>query len=135
MIQAEELRIGNWVEHKKEWSHRSAGIVAPFNFQWEDRDWYALGESTLGLDAVQPIPLTPEILEKAGFIFNDDADWFELKNWNPYVIKKGKTALLNDIFRLTTFKVDWNLAELKYLHQLQNLYYALTGEELKINLT
>jgi hypothetical protein len=26
----------------------------------------------------------------------------------------------------------WNLARCKHVHQLQNLYFALTGEELKI---
>jgi hypothetical protein len=32
------------------------------NFQWESRDWYALGECTLSLDAVEPIEITDEWL-------------------------------------------------------------------------
>lgn len=121
MIQANELRIGNWVEHKKEWSHRSAGIVAPFFFQWEDRDWYALGESTMDLDAVQAIPLTPKILKGAGF---DKLDPYDI-----YSNCKIGIAVHGD-----GYQIERSIA-FKYVHQLQNLYYAMTGEELKINLT
>jgi hypothetical protein len=73
---------------------------------------------------IQPIPLTPEILEKCGFIEIGKKCWaisiFE-------VFQSGKDD--NEFF----IDVKW-LHYFKYLHQLQNIFFALTGEELKIEL-
>ena len=59
-----------------------------------------------------PIPLTEEWLLKFGIIW--DGDIKILKGYlNNYVDGNGETRL-------------------KYVHQLQNLFHALTGEELKL---
>jgi hypothetical protein len=80
----------------------------------------------------EPISLTPEILERCGFSKVNNQNI-----WNAY--EKGKyriedLALENTYsFRL---KVNPNesyyLADVNYLHELQNLFFALTGEELEI---
>lgn len=80
------------------------------------------------LEELEPIPLTPEILEAAGF-----------ERGCPYS-KNGWTAPEQAFF----FEDDNNFdpremssgrvfsVEIKHLHQLQNLYFALTGTELTI---
>lgn len=68
-----------------------------------------------------PIPLTEEILLKAGFEFRNGVfakDGLRLMN------------IANKYFRANfPIKVD-----VQYLHQLQNLFFALMGEEIKIEL-
>jgi hypothetical protein len=87
------------------------------------------GEKTIGCfsaSAIQPIPLTPEILAKVGFKFAD------------YLNTKTRFSKSN--FHIDFSKKMWFLhgyrgypIGMKYLHQLQNLYFALTGTELEIN--
>lgn len=72
-----------------------------------------------------PIPLTPEILERAGFINGTKVIQTSLSTDEFYVDLMDKDAGFND-------KRIW--FSCKNLHQLQNLYFALTGEELTIKL-
>lgn len=74
-----------------------------------------------------PIPLTAEILEKAGFEPLDygsrDTSYYIPERDNDFFLRY---YVLEDVVRHEG-------KEIKYLHQLQNLYFALTGEELKID--
>lgn len=132
MVSENEIKVGNWFHHNNEWSYRNDkpdNSGTGFNFQWELRDWYALGECTLNLEQISPIPLTLGILYDCGF---------EVYHENPrlemfYVNKQGYYPFFIYQSRDTRFWFNENL-ELKSVHQLQNLYYALTGEELTVNL-
>jgi hypothetical protein len=82
------------------------------------------------IDDLQPIPLTPEVLEKCGFDKHT-------KNTNGATIE----WLQHYNLRYLTFNAfllelgdDISLGHIIHLHQLQNLYMALTGEELEVNL-
>jgi hypothetical protein len=77
----------------------------------------------------EPIPLTPEILEKCGFV----------------IIEQGRLCVWFEDFELCQLNSDKNKlglywcehytgVSIEYLHQLQNIYFALTGEELNIKL-
>lgn len=116
MIDPKELRIGNWIIHPDNgfWQ---------WQFSRDDWDWYEM-------EKFKPIELTPEILEQCGFekgerFYKDtDAYWDETKRYfisNQWFHRKqageGSIILARDLF---------------YVHQLQNLYFALTGEELTI---
>lgn len=106
MIQANELRIGNW-------------------FEFEGKYWRAVVITTNDAPEENPILLTPEILEKAGFIKGDiDFD---------YICEYFQLYEDNNGWRVG---FDGNVinTSLKYLHQLQNLYHAVSGEELNISL-
>ena len=112
-MDAQELRIGNLVEID--------GSVLELN---RKRFEYAVcKDCCLG---IKPIPLTEEWFLKFGFQF-DTIDWQFPKN-SVYFIGwyAGK-------WRLGTHS-DGVLKEtyFEYVHQLQNLYFALTGEELNI---
>lgn len=146
MIKAIEFRKGNYVMDKvsREWMvvdeiGENVGAVLI------DRDKYPLPDGW----QMTYIPLTPEILEKCGFekslsedvqertiygiqVANNTSLYFDPhKDWmrNDYEVE----WYLSHEWNNNHFKNDF-LAKPKYLHQLQNLYFALTGEELSVNL-
>jgi hypothetical protein len=124
MIAPNELRIGNWVE-----------IPSPFNKvvqieAIEEEGAKYSEKNALGVlifrspyEHINPIPLTPEILERAGF---------GCRAGNVYY-KEGVVDSL--IYQYDGFIVwEVNNMVIKYLHWLQNLYFCLTtGKELEIN--
>lgn len=78
---------------------------------------------------IEPIHLTEEILLKCG------AWTSEWDNNSSYRIEITIDYVLVINLELNTCQLgDLDLKPIKYLHQLQNLYFALTGEELTINL-
>jgi hypothetical protein len=114
-MKANELRIGNWC----------ASPYEPKIFKVSAMHILHLEE---GMDSLSilGIPLTPEILEKAGFVKSINFD-------NTYIkLIKGESFILKDC-KDGTFFVYTGI-RCQYLHQLQNLYFALTGEELNIEL-
>lgn len=76
---------------------------------------------------LSPIPLTPEILASCGF----KDGYFELPFGNKLCIGSSNNGEYVAYFgeQVVTLSKYY-----KYLHQLQNLYFALTGEELEIKL-
>ena len=87
--------------------------------------WLDIGhdaEQKVPCDHVQPIPITEERLKMAGFVPEGiSGHTYSLNDSTILVQTDGR------IFYLTTCSD----VELYYIHQLQNLYFALTGEELK----
>lgn len=85
-------------------------------------------------DGAIPILLTSEILEACGFKKG------KVQSGGFYGYDNGKMELDNNFqFEVFDGRIEENTTrtyrpELKYLHQLQNLYFTLTGEELKCNL-
>ena len=71
---------------------------------------------------IQPIPLTEEWLLKFGFEKNITTDLHPTFSYDILNVNDGIVYVLNYGF----------VNHIKYIHQLQNLYFALTGEELKI---
>lgn len=78
------------------------------------------------LNSFKPIPLTEDILLKCGVWNNTD---LRLPNAPIYFLKHPKN---NGEYIL--FFHSFSLGNTKYLHELQNLYFALTNTELEINL-
>jgi hypothetical protein len=76
------------------------------------------------LRELEPIVLTPEILENSGFV--KKGGLLSSKNF-----EKGKLELkqVDKHFELTSLA---NSPAIKTVHQLQNLSFALTGEEVEI---
>ena len=109
-MNANEIRVGNW-------------------FYYHDQDlpfkWYASDFEHVETTQARPIPLTPEILEKAGF-----NDFYTISIFDAY---KNDVIICYDN-QEKVFAIGGNWYKAEYLHQLQNLYFALTGEELNIEL-
>ena len=132
-MKSNELRIGNWIQFRQE----TGGIVfvmvdmiTPYSFEASGDEIFHNEKYD---EDYQSIPLTPEILEKAGFVQHHDDCHLQpiyIKKifgnppfvWGVYPEVLGGGVVINDAMQL------------QYLHQLQNLYFALTGEELPIEL-
>tara|TARA_R110000772_G_scaffold268686_3_gene397514 strand:+ start:2835 stop:3251 length:417 start_codon:yes stop_codon:yes gene_type:complete len=136
-IQSKELRIGNLV------LDRGGKLILIDHWEYEDKvstkrkeDSHPLTEF---VDYLTPIPLTEEWLLKFGFE-NIRGNFFKSKIYgnDEYILidlnqdcdnvylKQINTDGENDAILLHN--------EIKYVHQLQNLYFALTNVELEINL-
>jgi hypothetical protein len=121
MLEGKDLRVGNYVLVYGTDVFKCAGIDERMFYTYRDdgqREGYSLA-------AVSPIPLTTEILEKCGFE-RDTVTKTEVYRFPKLSLMRG----LDNEYRF----FDIKSAPIKYLHQLQNLYFALTGEELTINL-
>lgn len=135
MIKAEELRVGNLVKcFLKRTDARIISIKEIEAAHVNDNEY------CYPYEIIHGILLTPELLLKCGFVGSDSDD---LPKRILYGIQvANNTALYYDEFcdKLWYLSYEWNnnhfqndfWGKPEYLHQLQNLYYALTGEELKI---
>lgn len=82
----------------------------------------------------EPLVLSPEILEKAGFVERDRA-LLESYGYRNFIHRNATIQIgPNGIKTWVSNKMDEPVEHIKYLHELQNLYFALTGEELNIEL-
>lgn len=79
------------------------------------------------------IPITAEWLVKLGFVKSAEDYYFQQHVW---VNTKGfRIAVDDEDFTLNIPHNDCGYyTRLQYVHQLQNLYFALTGEELQFNI-
>jgi hypothetical protein len=102
-MKANELRIGNYIHH--------LGRVMEVK-----KTYYV----SLILDFCEPIPLTEEWLLKFGF--EKSSYYYEIKGIAISLGEDGRT-ILNGCGEV-------NAKHCVYVHQLQNLYFALTGKEL-----
>ena len=138
-MKATELRIGNYVNYQDE-------LTKVISLREGDKFNENIGLKilpTLGFfseEEIKPIPLTEEWLLKFGFKRNgNDDEYFYytkdnftmLKDYGSQGIaiptkenKKGYVHLYCGYYD--------NEIDFKHVHQLQNIYFALTGEELKI---
>ncbi len=124
MIQANELRLGNWVSFKGMWNGQ-VDKLTKFSVELKDND------NLYPVDCFEGIKLTTERL--GGCDIN-------LLNW----FCEGGYKILEDTADLDygwTFKVrnashttEIEFGYFKYVHQLQNMYFLLTGEELPIQI-
>lgn len=118
-ITAQELRIGNWVL-------LDTKTTLPMPHRVMPKDIWDIAEGRITIHALEPIPLTSEILEKAG-VLNNNEYFSNPKLWPTYL-----TAGSNWFF-VRTMSGD-KVTTIGNVHQLQNLYFALTGEELDVSL-
>lgn len=124
-MNANELRIGNWVYQNDRFCVSNLGVNM---FQWDLCDWYSEGNGTQSMKDIEPIELNEKLLNYFGFKYA-----FGKKEalFLPVNHDFGIWAYKKDKFKLAIFMMDkFNTTEIKYVHQLQNLYFALTYEEL-----
>ena len=131
-MRAEELRIGNLIEHNY---FSSPPVTITGLKKDKGTDLVYISDptfNTINIEQVKPIPLTEEWLVKFGFKFTDEFD-FNLKGLS---LDGGVCHFSFDMFRGLYNIENCDFVELptfvKHVHQLQNLYFALTGEELTI---
>jgi hypothetical protein len=144
-----ELRIGNFVYHKAVWSYRQKQEpFIEFQFAWNESDWFAIGDCTLMEENIEHIPLTKEWLLKFGFYLDKDK-WYNIKYFTDYNesieemcicinLVSNRCAVFDaieetDMVNILSYPI-MTAKRIYYVHQLQNLYFALTGIELQVKL-
>ncbi len=146
MLHAKELRFGNKVINKKgevltvqqihcntivydtaiNVSRRHLSKVSGlYNSSYTTQVTEVVKEAEM--QEIEPIALTPQILEKCGFRNFIREEW---------IITYGNT---HTDFEFTGEGLKLrhpspSRVGIKYLHQLQNFFYAIAGQELEINL-
>ena len=115
-MEANELRIGNLVFDNK------INIVTEIS-----KECFAY--EYLFLEDYNPIPLTEEWLLKFGFEKAPLVDKY-LKGYFTYDSKLKYFTYFTDIEDGGYENIIIQKEKLKYVHQLQNIYFALIGEEL-----
>jgi hypothetical protein len=124
MIDAKQLRIGNLVYSAKSNYSDPAGIHKIFSLGGSEANhWQDMGASGgLRYSDISGIPLTPEILEKLMGQSADFAGCFHL-----WIRPDG-------IYLEQYHEGEEKLNNIKYVHQLQNVYFGMFAKELEINL-
>lgn len=124
MIQINELRIGNVV-------YNQYGKMFKLSFQSLEAIYYGRG-------IYNEVILTPEILEKCRFKKDENGDfWVNLQTHYLLLIQSYDYfypvyAQVPELSNESEHRVS--VHRIKYLSQLQNLYYCLTGKELEVTL-
>lgn len=130
MINLKELRLGNWVyildigKYAKIKSIDGEGVT--HHIMW----------GHVYADMIEPIPLTEEILLKCGFIKDNNGNyWIDLQThylelmpsngyWYPVYVQTPEMSHQDEQ------RVSIN--RIQYVHELQNLFFAITGTELEL---
>jgi len=154
-MKANEIKINNYL------NHTDFGIIKVEGIKPHCGDFeISVKDTWLYLKKCKPIQLTEELLLKCGFEEKHLVQWngngADYQPKDVYTQQKDFTTN-NFIVRHETFTAngeqstemfcgligDWYekitfdslpIYQLKYLHQLQNIFFALTNQELKINL-
>lgn len=119
-MKANEVRIGNWVNYNvKPVRVNAIGSGTMLAVTGNDKD------GSVKYEELEPILLTPEILEAAGL-----SDCEDFGGDYTYIRKEDDS----EHYLLVCHCVAVSPKPIEYVHQLQNLHFALTGEELSIKL-
>lgn len=116
-----ELRIGNFVHYqindefdeRKQWNE----IIKISYIDFETLDQY-----------YSPIEITESWLLEFGFE-KDGPGWYWLNEVNRITKIGFAYEINNQIFEFEELQIS-----IKYVHELQNLYFALTGKEFEMKL-
>ena len=128
-LSAKDLRIGNIIQKNGKIHYTNIFTIRDIkNLSIDDTDNF------------EPIPLTEEWLLKAGFNY---------KNYHPTTIGSTNvfgsglyiSQMISNGFSLVfqtdkkSFYFEFSDRYIKYVHELQNLYFSLTGSELVFSST
>jgi hypothetical protein len=122
MIQAKELRIGNLVISP---SLNEITVNARWILEQHQCD-------LSNCEYLQPIPITEEWLLKLGF------EMVYISEFRTKLTHKKEHFIGYDLSHVSDKSMEgftWYgryITDIKYIHQLQNLYFALTQKELEI---
>lgn len=135
MIAANELRLGNWVNYnnticviaciENDGGMDGSVKLYPVNIP----KGTVVCVKTVSTSNIQSIPLTEEILLKCGFekitnVVTQKSHWSFKRKRNEMLSKPAISIYENR----TSVGNDTTVNHVLYLHQLQNLYFALTGK-------
>lgn len=122
-MKVKELRVGNYVHNNVEsFALEAKDLIFLLAF---DNEHYA-----------QPIPLTEEWFDKLGFIKHEKTLWelpeFIREKCKPDNGLKASAFFYNNREDIKSYMDCQTRRTVQYVHQLQNLVFALTDEELEM---
>lgn len=130
MIKINELRIGNYVAYADCGAFVPEIIGKPHKIAAED---FGLKYREDGvIKYYDPIPLTEDILLKSGFVERYRSDYTLKLEHDKFPAFEHTSAVKLENWNIS-YKGDI-LFTICSLHQLQNIFYCMTGQELKIEL-
>lgn len=123
-MEIRELRIGNYICDPNEEIkyHKVEEILKGIDKHLIS---YGFGLIRAGVDLIEPIPLTEELIIKCGFERQEYNDYRHPVLIGTLTLYEGVAELhISDLYSV------WA----NNLHQLQNLFYSLRGEELEVKI-
>lgn len=123
MVPTFDLRIGNWLS--------VSGDIYRITAVSDTKVHFKGLKGAVSQDDLHPIPITPELLEKAGFKQRAKTNLYDkipLEGftyhiyWNKIMVFHAPDNTL----------CHWLNTRIVFLHQLQNFYYYLTGREISV---
>ena len=131
---ASDLRLGNWLYYTKE-------TMFPMQVYALGNDWVQLdfegNESDVFENTdkeIYPIPITKELIVKSlnSEILGDDYS-VKLGDYRYIYFRINNDGYISiDFFNYDDNSENEICDGIRYVHELQNLYHALTGKELEI---
>lgn len=132
-MKAQELRVGNLInvfrhpEDKTMTAMKAMDIALVDGVYWTElEDGFMVNIE----DGISPIPITEDCLLKFGFENKGDGIYYKQQdccNWGHRVSISEMGIVFSH-----GFMNQWSeLTSLDHIHQVQNLIFALTGEELQ----
>ena len=127
-MKANELRIGNIIK----WDDESQDFVTVIGIDTKDNSTaIATNQNELAeIEEFEPILLTEEWLMNFGFTKGTDL-WGERAEYE-YLFSEGKGVTVSDTNEIYMGCFSQTL---QYVHQLQNLIFAMSGVELQLSST
>lgn len=124
-MEVQELRVGNYL-----FKYGEVVKIVEIGIKHKgDTNYYLRSENDncgYWIDQFNPIPLTEEILLKCGFKKRSDG------HFNMFKHSEVDIIICNDFSSWQCDGINFSVNRIKYLHQLQNLYWCLVGKELNI---
>lgn len=128
-MQANDLRIRNLIQYHESYVYVesiSSGVMVGIKSSGVTYN--------VILSDCKPIPLSPEILEKAGFVNNGRYSFIDVHHTLSISVNNSTGEVYLTHVDENESEADVPLPHIKHLHQISNLYYSLVGTELNINL-
>lgn len=148
-LKASDLRIGNWVEiTEKAAGHAIDTCHVPEGFSMDNRIHQVGGIDSECIDLIVceeyfefypedivGVPITEDWLKQFGFVLFESGFKKNLTTDNFIIIEDDMSYGLYDnsnLYQLGCGFTPCLGAEIEHVHQLMNLFHALTGEELTL---
>lgn len=123
-MEAKDVRIGNWLILGKE-------FMEVHNITYDRTLEFCINYPHTPVSDYNPIPLSPEILERCGFNGKYKSCGYNYQKDGVHISSQDTddlgNSLENYVFHVY---VDYKYEPIYFLHDLQNRFYSLTKTEL-----
>lgn len=135
-MDVKELRIGNWVKLKSDSSFKEHFSIIECLDVSKERCICLQGNLVANrLDQIEGVLLTNNILDNSKYlvacVINGRDCYF---NGDNVIVLPEKTSGYVFVLHSEASGATWILKNFRYVHELQNLYWIATGDELHIDL-